>query len=92
MIKSFADPDAETIYHRRTVDRLPPDIQPAILRLLRMLNNAVSPGDLRLVTGRPLGAQPGKRTMRIDDHWQLHYEWRDGDFWGVAIHGDHEES
>ncbi len=92
MIKSFADPDAEMIYHRRVSQRLPVDLQQTALRTLRMLNNAASLDDLRLAAGNHPFAPAGRYSIRIADRWRLHFDWRDGDIWNVALACDPQET
>jgi len=83
MIKSFADPEAATICQRQTSPNLPSDIQQTVLRTLRMINSATALNDLRLAARD--GGEPGRFRIRINAHWQLHFEWRDGDIWNVAL-------
>lgn len=71
MIKSFADPEAETIWSGRRSRKLPSDIQVVALRKLRLLNQARVLGDLRIPPGNRLEALKGNRigqhSVRIND-------------------------
>jgi proteic killer suppression protein len=48
MIWSFRSREAEALFNRLPVRRIPPDIQRSSLRKLRMLNRAESLQDLRV--------------------------------------------
>ncbi len=89
MIKSFAGKDAERIYRREFTKRLPPEIQQAALRKLRMLDNAQSIRDLAAPPGNRLeklaGDREGQCAIRINDQWRVCFVWRDGDAYEVEI-------
>jgi proteic killer suppression protein len=61
MIVSFRDPETATIWQGRRSRRLPPDIQTVALRKLRLINNAVTLGDLRVPPNNRLEALVGNR-------------------------------
>lgn len=82
MIRSFADPETETIWSGWRSRRLPSDIQRVALRKLRLLNQAKVLGDLRAPPGNRLEALKGNRTgqhsVRINDQWRICFVWTEG--------------
>ncbi|HAK96974.1 MAG TPA: plasmid maintenance system killer [Planctomycetes bacterium] len=89
MIRSFRDKDAEKIFGRLFVRRLPVDIQRTALRKLRMLHNAKAIDDLRAPPANRLeklrGTRAGRYSIRIHDQWRICFEWIDNDAHGVEI-------
>jgi proteic killer suppression protein len=89
VIKTFKDDETRKIYQRERSRRLPPDIQQATLRKLRMLNNAISINDLRVPPANRLeklsGNREGQYSIRINDQWRICFEWRDSDAFNVEI-------
>jgi len=89
VIKSFKDTETERVFHRQRSRKLPPDIQQAALRKLRMLNNAVSLNDLRVPPANRLeklgGDRLGQHSIRINDQWRVCFKWQDGDAYAVEI-------
>jgi toxin HigB-1 len=91
MIESFHDKEAERIFNRSFSRRLPPDIQRTALRRLLYLN-AVK--DLRDLSTTPsLRPEPlsedweGQHSIRINEQWQVCFEWIDPDAHNVEIVG-----
>ena len=82
MIRSFADPETETIWNGRRSRRLPSDIQGIALRKLRLLNQAKVLGDLRVPPGNRLealkGSRAGQHSVRINDQWRICFVWTEG--------------
>ena len=82
MIRSFADPETERIWEGMRSRKLPPDIQPAALRKLRMLNQARVLIDMRVPPGNRLealrGDLAGHHSIRINDQWRIVFRWDDG--------------
>lgn len=82
MIRSFADPETETIWSGWRSRRLPSDIQRVALRKLRLLNQAKVLGDMRAPPGNRLEALKGNRTgqhsVRINDQWRICFVWTEG--------------
>ena len=82
MIQSFADPETELIWSGRRSRKLPPDIQPAALRKLRLLNQARALNDLRVPPGNRLealkGDRAGQHSIRINDQWRICFVWSEG--------------
>ena len=58
-------------------------------RKLRMLNNAQSLDDLRLLPVNRLEALKGDRagqfSIRINEQWRICFTWREGDAFNVEI-------
>ena len=82
MIQSFADRETALVWSGRRSRRLPPDIQGAALRKLRMLNQAKVLGDLRIPPANRLEALKGKwagsYSVRINDQWRIVFRWTQG--------------
>jgi len=82
MIRSFADRQAEALFHGRFAPRLPSDIQRAAQRKLRQLHYAEELRDLAAPPGNRLealrGSGTGQYSIRINDQWRLCFVWRDG--------------
>jgi proteic killer suppression protein len=89
MIRSFADPEAATIWIGRRSRKLPADMQPAALRKLRMLNQARALSDLRVPPGNRLealrGGRAGQHSIRINDRWRICFIWTEGGATDVEI-------
>lgn len=89
VIRSWADAEAEKIFHLQRSRRLPSDIQRVALRKLRMLDAAVTLEDLRVPPANRLeklqGDREGQWSIRINDQWRVCFEWRDAGAYGVAI-------
>ncbi|QOZ75526.1 type II toxin-antitoxin system RelE/ParE family toxin [Bradyrhizobium sp. CCBAU 53351] len=81
MIQSFANSETELIWSGRRSRKLPPDIQNAALRKLRLLNQA-RVADLRVPPGNRLEAlradRRGQHSIRINDQWRICFVWDDG--------------
>jgi len=82
MIRSFADPEAASIWAGRRSRKLPPDIQQVALRKLRLLNQARTLNDLRVPPGNRLEAlkqdRAGQHSIRINDQWRICFQWHEG--------------
>ena len=89
MIRSFADKEAEKIWHGTPSRRLPADIQHIARRKLRMLNNAATLNDLRVPPPNRLealkGDRKGQQGIRINDQWRICFHWKAGDAINVEI-------
>lgn len=89
MIRSFADRETRRVWEGVRSRKLPPDIQPAALRKLRLLNQARVVGDLRAPLANRLEALSGDRkdqySIRINDQWRICFTWRDGGVENVEI-------
>ena len=81
MIKSFADKNAEAIFNGKYVKRMAQDLQKAIHRKLKYLNNAESTMDLRIPPSNHFEALAGRDryySIRVNDQWRLTFSWNDG--------------
>ncbi|MBM4285053.1 MAG: type II toxin-antitoxin system RelE/ParE family toxin [Deltaproteobacteria bacterium] len=89
MIKGFKDREAERLFHREPSRKLPPELQRAALRKLRMLNRGHTLEDLRVPPGNRLEALKGDRqgqySIRINDQWRICFVWQAGDAYAVEI-------
>ena len=89
MIRSFADRETQRVWEGVRSRKLPPDIQPAALRKLRLLNQARVVGDLRAPPANRREALSGDRkgqySIRINDQWRICFAWRDGGVENVEI-------
>jgi proteic killer suppression protein len=89
MIRSFRSRDAEALFNRQAIVRLPAEIQRAALRKLRMLNRAGTLQDLRVPPGNRLEAlkrnREGQHSIRINDQWRICFRWEQGDAHDVDI-------
>jgi proteic killer suppression protein len=88
MIRSFADPEAATIWTGQRSRKLPAEMQPAALRKLRMLNQARTLSDLRLPGNRLealRGGRAGQHSIRINDRWRICFIWTEGGATDVEI-------
>lgn len=82
MIRSFANRDAERLFHGRFVRNLPRDIQRSGQRKLRQIHQAEVLTDLAAPPGNRLealrGDRAGQHSIRINDQWRICFVWRDG--------------
>ncbi len=82
MIHSFRGKDTARLFRREPVRRWGPDIQRAGLRKLRMLNAAMTLGDLRSLPGNRLeklvGDREGQWSIRVSGQWRLCFRWDEG--------------
>lgn len=89
MIKSFRDKDAERIFHRYFVRRLPHDLQQLARRKLLQLDAATVLETLRVPPGNRLEAlgkdRKGQHSIRVNDQWRICFTWRDGHAYDVEI-------
>ena len=89
MIRGFADPETERIWSGLRSRKLPPDIQQAALRKLRLINQARLLSDLRAPPGNRLealkGDRAGQHSIRINDQWRICFTWESGDALNVEI-------
>jgi proteic killer suppression protein len=82
MIRSFADREAEALFHGRFARRLAPEIQRVAQRKLRQLHAAEELRDLAAPPGNRLealrGYRAGQHSVRINDQRRLCFVWKDG--------------
>jgi proteic killer suppression protein len=82
VILGFRDKETEALWSGFASRRLPPDIQNAGLRKLRLLNAARRLDDLRVPPGNRLEAlradRAGQHSIRINDQWRICFIWTEG--------------
>ncbi len=85
MIRSFADPATEDLFHGREtarVRRLPPEVRSTSLRKLDFLSAATRIGDLASPPGNRLERLSGDRkgfwSIRVNNQWRIVFRWNDG--------------
>ena len=88
MIRSFKCKDTEKLFDDLRVRRFQA-IEIVARRKLNMLDNATNLNDLAVLPGNRLEALRGKRSgqhsIRINDQYQVCFEWRRGDAHNVEI-------
>jgi proteic killer suppression protein len=89
MIRSFRNRETERLFEREPIRRLPPEMQRAALRKLRMIHAATSVQDLRVPPCNHLellqGNRFGQYSIRINDQWRICFRWEEGDAFDVEI-------
>ena len=79
MIRSFADREAEALFHGRYARRLPANIQRVAQRKLRQLHAAEDLRDLLAPPGNRLealrGSRAGQHSVRINDQFRVCFRW-----------------
>jgi toxin HigB-1 len=89
VIRTFRDHDAERLFRREKVRRLPSDIHRMALRKLLMLDAATSLNDLRVPPANRLeklsGERQGQHSIRINDQWRVCFRWIGADAYDVEI-------
>lgn len=83
MIKSFADKVTAAVFAGEQVRKLPPEIQQAARRKLKLIDAATGLDALRVPYGNRLEAlkhgRKGQHSIRINDQWRICFRWeRDG--------------
>jgi proteic killer suppression protein len=80
MIRSFADKDAEDIFHRRR-SRKYSGVEKIILRKLVALHSAEQLNDLSAPPGNRLealkGGRKGQHSIRINDQYRICFRWEE---------------
>ena len=83
VIRSFRDKDAERLFRREPIRKLPRAIQRVALRKLVQLDAAAALDDLRIPPGNRLGklsgTRAGQHSIRINDQWRVCFRWHQGD-------------
>lgn len=89
MIRSFRDADAERLFRREKVRKLPPDLHRIALRKLVMLDAATSLADLRVPPANHLEKltrdRVGQHSIRVNDQWRICFRWVGTDAYDVEI-------
>lgn len=82
MIRTIRDPETARVWAGERSRRLPPDIQDAALRKLRILHRAGRLDDLRVPPGNRQealrGNRQGQHSIRINQQWRICFRWEDG--------------
>ena len=81
MIRSFACPETEKLFHDESSRRLPQQIQRVARRKLLVLHLARNLNDLRVPYGNHLEVlkddRRGQHSIRVNDQWRLVFRWQD---------------
>jgi proteic killer suppression protein len=89
MIRSFGSKETEKIWNGVRSTKLPPEIQNAGRRKLRMINNSIDLNDLRIPPSNRLEKLSGKfkdyHSIRINDQWRIVFMWQAGHALEVEI-------
>ena len=82
MIRTFADPETERIWHGQRSRKLPSEIQHRAIKRLKMLDAAETLDDLRMPPGNRLHAliddRAGQHSISINMQWRVCFVWNDG--------------
>ena len=93
MIRTFADKETELIFGGTRSRKLPPEIQNATRRKLRMIYAAKNVDDLRIPPRNRLeklsGNLDGYFSIRINDQWRIVFRFEDGGAENVGIQDYH---
>jgi toxin HigB-1 len=89
VIRSFRDPEAERLFRRQRVRKLPPALLRVALRKLIMLDAATSLADLKVPPANRLeklaADRLGQHSIRINDQWRVCFRWVGTDAHDVEI-------
>ena len=93
MIRTFADGETELIFSGTKSRKLPPEIQNAARRKLRMIYAAKTIDDLRIPPENRLeklsGNLDGYFSVRINGQWRIVFRFEDGGAEDVGIQDYH---
>lgn len=89
MIQSFADKVTVAVFSGLEVRRVPPSVQVAARRKLKLIDAAVSLESLRVPPGNGLeslrGDRRGQWSIRINGQWRICFRWEHGDAFDVEV-------
>src|SRR5688500_5343500 len=89
VIRSWADREAEKLFHLQRSRKLPSDLQRVALRKLRMLDAATVLEDLMVPHANRIEKlrrdREGQWSIRINDQWRICFVWREGNSYDVEI-------
>lgn len=89
MIRSFRDRDAERLFRREPIKRLPKSLMRVALRKLMLLDAADRLEDLRVPPGNRLEKltkdRLGQHSIRINDQWRICFRWQSNGVEDVEI-------
>jgi proteic killer suppression protein len=93
MILTFADKEAERLFHGESSKRIPADIQRRALRKLLMIDASANINDLRVPPSNHLeklqGARSHQHSITINDQWRACFTWRANNAYDVSIEDYH---
>ncbi|WP_291825993.1 type II toxin-antitoxin system RelE/ParE family toxin [Bosea sp. (in: a-proteobacteria)] len=88
MIGSFAQKEAELLFHDQPVRRFAA-IERVVRRKLLLLHAAAGLDDLRVPPGNRLealkGDRAGQHSIRVNDQWRICFIWKEGEAHDVEI-------
>ncbi len=94
VIRSFKDPEAERLFGREHIRKLPADILRTALRRLWQLDAVDRLDDLKVPPGNRLeklkGDRQGQYSIRINERWRICFRWHNGDALDVEIVDYHD--
>jgi len=94
MIRSFGSKETEKIWDGIRSKKIPPEVQKAVRRKLRMLNNSMDINDLRIPPSNRLEKLRGNlkdfHSIRINDQWRIIFRWEAGHALEVEIADYHK--
>lgn len=89
MLRSFGSKETEKIWNGVRSSKIPPEIQKAGRRKLRMINNSINLNDLRVPPSNQLEKLSGNLkdycSIRINDQWRIIFIWKAGHAHEVEI-------
>jgi proteic killer suppression protein len=89
VIKSFADPDTESLWLTGKSRRIPANIRKTAIKKLFILRRALQLSDLKAPPGNRLellhGDRNGQHSIRINDQFRICFTWSEGDAYDVEI-------
>jgi len=89
VIKTFADKRTAAVFAGEQVRKLPPEIQQAARRKLKLIDAATSLEALRVPPGNRLEAlkhdRNGQHSIRINEQWRICFRWKGDGAAGVEI-------
>ena len=89
MIISFGNKETEKIWKGLVSKKLPREIQETARRKLRMINNSIDIGDLRIPPANRLEKLKGDLkefySIRINNQWRIVFKWENGNAFEVEI-------
>jgi proteic killer suppression protein len=89
MIVSFRSKETEKIWRGQRVSKIPLTVQEVGRRKLRMINNTVDLGDLRIPPANRLEKLSGDLknfySIRINDQWRVIFKWNAGNASEVEV-------
>jgi proteic killer suppression protein len=88
MIRTFADPETEALFHSRAVPRFK-NIERVARRKLLQLHASTELASLRIPPGNQLEALKGNRkgqySIRVNDQWRICFAWKSDGAYDVEI-------